>query len=65
MSDRCPIHRKFLYSATPGRDAEPREVSEEILDLTKSLERWRQGKSRGKKPMARSVRMQVDVILSA
>jgi transposase len=36
-----------------------------LLDLAKTLERWRQGKSRGKKPTRRSVRMRVDAILSA
>jgi len=36
-----------------------------LLDLTKSLERWRQGKSRGRKPTVRSVRTRVSAILSA
>ena len=36
-----------------------------LLDLAKSLERWRQGKGRGKKPTLRSVRKQISAILSA
>ncbi|MBW1909596.1 MAG: IS1634 family transposase [Deltaproteobacteria bacterium] len=41
------------------------KCQKKLLDLAKSLERWRQGKSRGKKPSVRSVRMRVGVILSA
>ena len=41
------------------------KCQKKLLDLAKSLERWRQGKSRGKKPTVRSVRMRVGVILSA
>jgi transposase len=36
-----------------------------LLDLAKSLERWRQGKGRGKKATVRSVRKQISAILSA
>jgi transposase len=36
-----------------------------LLDLAKSLERWRQGKGRGKKPTDRNVRTQISAILSA
>jgi transposase len=36
-----------------------------LLDLAKTLERWRQGKSRGKKPTLRSIRRRVDAIVSA
>lgn len=35
-----------------------------LLDLAKGLERWRQGKSRGKKPTVHSVRKRVREILS-
>lgn len=35
-----------------------------LLDLAKGLERWRQGKGRGKKPTVRSVRKRVSEILS-
>jgi transposase len=41
------------------------KCQKKLLDLAKSLERWRQGKSRGKKPTVRSVRMAVGLILSA
>jgi transposase len=41
------------------------KCQKKLLDLAKSLERWRQGKSRGKKPTVRSVRMRVGLILSA
>jgi len=36
-----------------------------LLDLARGLERWRQGKSRGKKPTVRSVRKRLAEILSA
>jgi len=36
-----------------------------LLDLAKSLERWRQGKGRGRKPTLRSIRKRVGLILSA
>ncbi len=41
------------------------KCQKKLLDLAKSLERWRQGKSRGKKPTVRSVRTRVGAILSA
>jgi transposase len=41
------------------------KCQKKLLDLAKSLERWRHGKSRGKKPTVRSVRMAVGLILSA
>jgi len=41
------------------------KCQKKLLDLTKSLERWRQGKSRGRKPTVRSVRTRVSAILSA
>jgi transposase len=41
------------------------KCQKKLLDLAKTLERWRQGKSRGKKPTRRSVRMRVDAVLSA
>ena len=41
------------------------KCQKKLLDLAKSLERWRQGKSRGKRPTVRSVRMRVGAILSA
>jgi transposase len=41
------------------------KCQKKLLDLAKSLERWRHGKTRGKKPTVRSVRMRVGVILSA
>ena len=41
------------------------KCQKKLLDLAKSLDRWRQGKSRGKKPTVRSVRMRVNAILSA
>lgn len=41
------------------------KCQKKLLDLAKSLERWRQGKSRGKKPTVRSVRTRVSSILSA
>jgi transposase len=41
------------------------KCQKKLLDLAKSLERWRQGKSRGRKPTVRSVRTRVGTILSA
>ena len=41
------------------------KCQKKLLDLAKSLERWRQGKSRGRKPTVRSVRTRVGAILSA
>jgi transposase len=41
------------------------KCQKKLLDLSKSLERWRQGKSRGKKPTVRSLRMRLKLILSA
>jgi transposase len=41
------------------------KCQKKLLDLAKSLSRWRHGKSRGKKPTVRSVRMRVNAILSA
>lgn len=41
------------------------KCQKKLLDLAKGLERWRQGKSRGRKPTVRSVRMRVGAILSA
>jgi transposase len=41
------------------------KCQKKLLDLAKSLERWRQGKSRGKKPTVHSVRTRVGAILSA
>jgi transposase len=41
------------------------KCQKKLLDLAKSLERWHQGKSRGKRPTVRSVRMRVGAILSA
>ena len=41
------------------------KCQKKLLDLAKSLSRWRQGKSRGKKPTVRSVGMRVNAILSA
>jgi transposase len=41
------------------------KCQKQLLDLAKTLERWRQGKSRGKKPTLRSIRMRTDAILSA
>ncbi len=40
------------------------KCQKKLLDLARSLERWRQGKSRGKKPSIPSVRRRVDAILS-
>ena len=41
------------------------KCQKKLLDLAKGLERWHQGKSRGKKPTVRSVGLRVKVILSA
>jgi transposase len=41
------------------------KCQKKLQDLAKGLERWRQGKSRGKKPTLRSVQMRVSDILSA
>lgn len=41
------------------------KCQKKLLDLAKGLERWRQGKGRGKKPTIRSVRKRVGDILSA
>ena len=41
------------------------KCQKKLLDLAKSLERWRLGKSRGRKPTVRSVRTRVGAILSA
>lgn len=41
------------------------KCQKKLLDLAKSLDRWRQGKSRGKKPTVRSIRTRVNAILSA
>ena len=41
------------------------KCQKKLLDLAKSLERWRQGKSRGRKPTVRSVRTRLGAILSA
>jgi len=41
------------------------KCQKKLLDFAKSLERWHQGKSRGKKPTVRSVRTRVGGILSA
>jgi len=41
------------------------KCQKKLLDLAKNLERWRQGKSRGRKPTVRSVRTRVRAILSA
>ena len=41
------------------------KCQKKLLDLAKSLGRWRQGKSRGRKPTVRSVRTRVGAILSA
>jgi transposase len=41
------------------------KCQKKLQDLAKGLERWRQGKSRGKKPTLRSVQMRVSAILSA
>ncbi len=41
------------------------KCQKKLLDLAKNLERWRQGKSRGRKPTVRSVRMRVGLIVSA
>ena len=40
------------------------KCQKKVSDLAKSLDRWRQGKSRGKKPTVRSVLIRVDEILS-
>jgi transposase len=41
------------------------KCQKKLLDLAKTLERWRQKKGRGKKPTVRSVRMRLSLILSA
>jgi transposase len=41
------------------------KCQKKLLDLAKNLERWHQGKSRGKRPTVRSVRLRVRAILSA
>jgi len=41
------------------------KCQKKLLDLAKGLERWHQGKSRGKKPTVHSVRLRVKAILSA
>jgi transposase len=41
------------------------KCQKKLLDLAKGLERWRKGKSRGRKPSVRSVRLRVGDILSA
>jgi transposase len=40
------------------------KCQKKLLDLANSLDRWRQGKRRGKKPTLPSVRMRVNAILS-
>jgi transposase len=41
------------------------KCQKKLFDLAKSLDRWRQGKNRGKKPTVHSVGMRVNAILSA
>jgi transposase len=41
------------------------KCQKKLLELAKSLQRWHQGKGRGKKPTIRSIRMRVGSILSA
>jgi transposase len=41
------------------------KCQKKLLDFAKGLERWHQGKSRGKRPTVRSVRLRVKAILSA